>query len=573
MNYYVMCYTRKPDPSLYYEERLAYSVHLALKEGDGDFYALNHNSGVLFARATENEDGSLNPKSLKDPVLYRRPDGAFGVQARRIEGDGEEEPGKPVILRWSSRDLIVFEETKDGEATEQALREGIACETFAERVLEEYTARKASAEQASERACSTIEGCVPGNVIEISEEEAVYLKRKLLTPESVSVSVPQKICASSPADLRKVRAAVHYSDGTSLQRSVDWDLSGVDFAKAGSYPLRGTVHQEHFPFPIAYNRADPCVARWNGKYYFIATNDADDNHTLYIREADTLAGLADAEEILLLDSHTYEGIGGLLWAPEFHEIEGRLYIFHAATPGEFYCEESYVMELREGGSPACRGDWSAPKRVKKKDGSDLCEMGKTITLDMTCFLWEGDYYVVWSQRQFLPKDLGAWLYIAKLNPKEPWKLLTDPVVLTKPEYGWENNHVFVDEGPYALIRGDRLYLTYSGALVDYTYVVSYLVAEKGQNLLDAASWRKNGYPILSLRSVPGEYGTGHNAYVEDEDGIIWNTYHARPGADGVRSSGFRRVHFDTDGCPMLDVTEELDLREGLEKVETTLVID
>ncbi len=35
----------------------------------------------------------------------------------------------------------------------------------------------------------------------------------------------------------------------------------------------------------------------------------------------------------------------------------------------------------------------------------------------------------------MPKDLGAWLYIAKLDPKEPWRLLTDPVVLSKPEYG------------------------------------------------------------------------------------------------------------------------------------------
>ena len=38
---------------------------------------------------------------------------------------------------------------------------------------------------------------------------------------------------------------------------------------------------------------------------------------------------------MILDSSTHPGIGGLLWVPEFHEINGRLYIFHAATPGEF----------------------------------------------------------------------------------------------------------------------------------------------------------------------------------------------------------------------------------------------
>ncbi len=365
---------------------------------------------------------------------------------------------------------------------------------------------------------------------------------------------------------------VWYNDGTSCRKRIDWKLGDVDFSQKGSHMIEGEIYRPCFPFPVAYNRADPCVTRWNGKYYFIATNDADNNHTLYIREADTLEGLTQAEEILLLDSSTYEGIGGLLWAPEFHEIEGRLYIFHAATPEPFFEEESHIMALREGGNPACREDWSAPRRIVKMDGSDLCEAGKTISLDMTCFFWEGDYYVIWSQRQFLPKDLGAWLYIAKLDAREPWRLASEPVVLSKPDYGWANNHTFVEEGPYALPAEDVLYITFSAAAVDTSYVVSYLVIERGKDLLQRGNWRKNNYPILTSRSVEGEYGTGHNAYVEDEDGNIWNTYHARPGTDGVRSSGIRRVHFDIDGAPVLDMTEEMDLREAFRQVKTKLVI-
>ena len=231
------------------------------------------------------------------------------------------------------------------------------------------------------------------------------------------------------------------------------------------------------------------------------------------------------------------------------------------------------MELREGGNPVCREDWSAPKRVVKRDGSDLCEAGKEITLDMTCFEWQGEWYAVWSQRQFLPKDLGAWLYIAKLNPQEPWKLLTEPVVLSKPEYGWANNHTFVDEGPFALPGEDKLYLTFSSAAVDATYVVGLLTIEKGKNLLKPGDWKKRNYPILTSRSVKGEFGTGHNAYVTDEEGNVWNTYHARPGVDGVRSSGIRRVHFDVDGDPVLDVTEELDVAEEFRLVRTEVIVE
>ncbi|WP_276918695.1 family 43 glycosylhydrolase, partial [Aneurinibacillus aneurinilyticus] len=190
----------------------------------------------------------------------------------------------------------------------------------------------------------------------------------------------------------------------------------------------------------------------------------------------------------------------------------------------------------------------------------------------TCFQWEGDFYAVWSQRQFLPKDLGAWLYIAKLNPKEPWKLDTEPVVLSKPEYGWANNHTFVDEGPFALIRGDKLYLTFSSAAVDTSYVVGLLTIEKGKDLLDANNWSKKNYPLLTSRSVEGEFGTGHNAYVIDDDGTVWNTYHARPGVDGVRSSGIRRVHFDVEGDIVLDLTEDLDLKEEYAYVKTRLSV-
>ena len=99
-----------------------------------------------------------------------------------------------------------------------------------------------------------------------------------------------------------------------------------------------------------------------------------------------------------------------------------------------------------------------------------------------------------------------------------------------------------------------------------------LTIRKGADLLEPKNWKKNNYPILTSRSVEGEFGTGHNAYVTDEDGNVWNTYHARPGVDGVRSSGIRRVHFDIDGEPVLDLTEENDVREEYRVIRTSLVI-
>ena len=552
---YLLSYTRLPIDNILYDPRLAYSMHLALSEDGKTYQALNHNSGVLFVKATDNEDGSVTPWSLINPVMFATEEG-YGVLARRIGSEGDEDPestGKR--LYFTTKDFLEYTEV------------GFVSEKEAEKMLVGVPELPLPKEGDLD-----ILGAVPSHVLEIPEAVADRLRKKLITPVNCGVEFPAQVKASSPEELAQYKASSLFTDGTKVERKVNWDLSTVDFSTPGTYPLKGSIHQEHFEFPVAFNRADPCVGKWNGKYYFIATNDADNNHTLYIREADTLPELVNAKEILLLDSTTYEGIGGLLWAPEFHEVDGKWYIFHAATPGEFFWEESHVMALREGGNPACREDWSAPMRVVKADGSDICEAGKEITLDMTVFDWEGEYYAIWSQRQFLPKDLGAWLYIAKINPKEPWKLASEPVVLLKPDYGWSNNHTFVVEGPFALPKEDILYITFSGAAVDTSYVVGLLSIPKGKDLLDPKNWKQGNYPILTARSVEGEYGTGHNAYVTDEDGTIWNTYHARPGVEGVRSSGIRRVHFDIDGAPMLDVTEELDLLEEYAYVETMVVV-
>lgn len=590
----ILCYTRKPIDEFYYDPKLAYSMHLALGE-EGKFHALNHNSGVLFAKATENEDGSLNAKSIRNPYLFVMRDGTYGVLAVRVDGDGGEDvesTGKAIF--FTSHDLLEYKEEGLLPLCEGAV-DRVVCSYDPGKEMYEiswcqsdkqwYRAELKHIECMDKRITGVkvdelilpaveteIEGAVAGNVISIPDETAKRLQQKLLPPRHIKTEVPEEVQAASREQLELVWARALYSDGTEALKRVDWNMDSIDWSRPGVYEVEGKLHQDHFPFPMAEDRADPCITYWNGKYYFIATNDADKNHTLYVREADTIPGLVEAKEHLILDSDTYDYVGNLLWAPEFHEIKGELYIFLALTPEEFFGEESHIMKLKEGGNPSRKEDWSEPKRVVRSDGSQLCEAGKTITLDMTCFFWEGDYYVVWSQRQFLPRDLGAWLYIAKLNADEPWKLLSEPVLLSKPEYGWANNHTFVDEGPFALPQEERLILTFSSAAVDTSYVVGIMTIDRDKDLLDPKNWKKGNYPIMTSRSVEGEFGTGHNAYVVDEYGDVWNSYHARPGIHGERSSGIRRVHFDIDGLPVLDLVEEQDVSEEFSRVRTKVVV-
>ena len=586
---FLLSYTRKEIDSVFYDARLAFSLHLAVSKDGKNFVALNHNSGVLFAKASENDDGSLNPKTLGFPIIvskndlqelgivsfddgksvsYNEIDESFAVAAVLLGPDGQDfQKSKSAVLFFTD-DFVHYSESQKIQFEDY---EKIKKNAFLQMEKLEPENFKYKVEQL-QNLVSKIEGALPCNVIQISEKTYDYLCKKLGERKNVEIRLPENIKITSKQDLQMVRAEAVYSDGTVASKKIIWDFDRIDFSQKGKQKIYGEIYCPHFPFPIASDRADPDVIKWKGKYYFIATNDADQNHTLYMRQADSIEEIANASESLILDSSTYKNIGGLLWAPEFHEINGKLYIFFAATPGEFFWEESHVMCLKEGGNPMNRNDWSEPKRICRMDGSELCEAGKVITLDMTCFLWQDEYYVIWSQRQFVPVDLGAWLYIAKLDENEPWKLKSEPVLLSKPEFGWANNHTFVDEGPFALIRGDKLFVTFSSAAVDTSYVVGLLQIEKGKNPLERGNWKKTGYPLLTSRSIEGEFGTGHNAYVIDEDGEVWNTYHARSVTQAPRSSGIRRVHFDVDGEPVLDLTEENDVLKEFRKVEIEVEI-
>ncbi len=580
-----VCYTRRPISEAEYAPRLGLSMHLGYESG-GKFRPLNHNYGVLFVKATQDpESGRLFPKSLKKPFVLPT-EGGFKVIAIRTEANGEpDESSRGCAVVFETEDLVHYAELgllklADDYLDDVMLKICPNCKGLVakfsvggrvyRRKLKSLTEPTDDVKELGGSGCgcsldghfayekTEIEGAYDEKAFEVDEKCADYALKKLLTPVAVSLEYEKEVAES---ELEDFRVTVKYSDGSTHKKRVDWQ-------KPQNGEAKGRIHLDHYDFPIAENRADPCVYFYKGDYYFIATNDADGNHTIFVRRAKTIPGLVSAPEKLILDSTTYPHVGGLLWAPEFHNVAGKEYIFHACTPKEFGDEQSHVMVLKDGGELDDKNSWEAPKRVLKKDGSPLYDKG--ITLDMTTFEDGGRQYVAWSQRQFNPIDLGAWVYIAEIDKNEPWRLISDPVLLTLPEYGWQNNHTLVDEGPFALIREDKIYLTFSSALVDSTYCVGMMTANRGDDLLNPKVWKKGNYPLMHSLIAPGEYGPGHNAYVVDEYGDVWNTYHARPGVDGPRSSGIRRVHFGFDGEPVLDLTEEKDLPEDMREITVKL---
>ena len=102
-------------------------------------------------------------------------------------------------------------------------------------------------------------------------------------------------------------------------------------------------------------------------------------------------------------------------------------------------------------------------------------------------------YMIWSYRENIGKasDTGSMLYLAEVDENTPWRLKSDPVLLSRPLYGWENLEGTINnEGPYTFTADDTVYLAYSGGAANgYTYTV--------------VSWRRIPARIFCVRS-PGE---------------------------------------------------------------------
>ena len=197
---------------------------------------------------------------------------------------------------------------------------------------------------------------------------------------------------------------------------------------------------------------------------------------------------------------------------------------------------------------------------------------------MTHFNADGIDYLAWSYRIWTgkPDDSGSMIYIASTDPAQPWKLTSEPVLLTRPVYGWENvHHTINNEGPYAFVTEDAVFLTYSGgAAGGYSYVLGMLTAKRGGSLLDPNRWVKSSAPVMSYFSGD-EFGPGHNAFYVDEQGNLMITFHAEEHYildGGLRCTGIRRVHFDINGNPRFDMTAARDLNPALTQVQTTVVV-
>jgi GH43 family beta-xylosidase len=590
--------TRRPDPDpAIRAPRLAFSLHLSLVTPDGAVTRLNDDRGVLFPRAVPTEDLDIyRVRTLTDPWVFALPVG-YAVVASPARPDGSPEPSAAsTVLLFQSPDLVTYVEVGlVPVAAGGGVRRprGVYDPARAELVLwwTDDEGRTWSSRAAVLRGPWTppvaaapvvpmppVPDGAPGHVLScampLTEADAVRLRRRFGRIRNVAVEVPPLDATAGEAARELPWARLTYDDGSVARRPVDWDpdsLAGVGWDRPGEYAVYGTVRQRVYPFPFVVDRADPTVLAYRGRYYFIATPDPDGNcvatSQLLIRVADSIAGLATAPDHAILEVGTAD-IAGCFWAPELHLIGGRLHCLFAPCVGaaDWTRVRCHVMRLRDGGDPTVAADWEPPRPVLQADGSPLQRdpAHPGLSLDMTYVEDGGRSYVIWSQRYITDRIGDAELWIATIDPAEPWRLTSHPVRIVTAEYGWDHE---VAEGPFALRHGDRLVVTYSGSAVGPTYAVGAIEARSGADLLDPRAWAKAPTPVLGTGSDFNHWGPGHNTFSRDEDGLELVVFHAHPAiTTRGRCAAVRRVHWAADGHLVLDQRPDEEVAPHLRRV-------
>lgn len=326
------------------------------------------------------------------------------------------------------------------------------------------------------------------------------------------------------------------------------------------------MSKKEYANPFIVERADPFMTKGeDGYYYFTASypmksdEDPEGYDRVVLRRAKTIEGLREAEEKTIWKATKATLSHRFIWAPELHFIGGKWYVFYAGSESteNRWAFDCHVLQCQ--GDDPYNNEWVEKGKFDKLPEDKFSFTG--FSLDMTYFEAAGKSYVIWAQHSEIKISC---LYMAEVNPAEPWKLISMPMLLTEPEYDWEKVRFAVNEGPAVLKHEGKIYVCFSASGTGPEYCVGVLEAQEGSDLLSRDSWKKQDKPLLKSEDLFQEYGPGHNSFTKDEEGNDVIVYHARsqecfdgtcgyaendPLYDPCRHARIRTVMWDESGMP------------------------
>lgn len=286
-----------------------------------------------------------------------------------------------------------------------------------------------------------------------------------------------------------------------------------------------------FSNPIAEG-ADPWVIRHNGYYYWCLSWN---QHVIEVWKSDTLTDLGTRHVAWTPPEegpHSRE-----IWAPELHRLDGKWYIYVAASDGHNINHRTIVLESL---ADEPLGPFEFKGELYTGDNPDLKSANRW-SIDATPLEVNGKRYVVWSG---WPADRDVqFLYIAQLV--NPWTVAGPRVRLcNNSDYVWERTYEDptqrgLHEAPQVLQRNGRTFVIYScSGSWESNYKLGLLELRTGGDPLNPNDWKKHPEPVFKRSATTS--GVGHCSFVSSSDGREhWFLYHAK----AEREDGWRRAMF------------------------------
>jgi GH43 family beta-xylosidase len=313
----------------------------------------------------------------------------------------------------------------------------------------------------------------------------------------------------------------------------------TDAARPGSGRSRSS-----FANPIAPG-ADPWVVQHEGYYYWCAS-EKDLGVAVYRSSTLTSQG----EKFMVWRAAERGPYSAQVWAPELHRLDGRWYIYVAASDGRNEMHRMIVLES-SGADPTDPFHFKAELYT----GDDFARhRNNRWAIDGTVLEHQGSRYLLWSGWHDGRDE--QWLYIAPMA--NPWTLSGPRVRLCEnDDFGWERvgesrRERGLNEGPQVLQRNGRTFVVYScSGSWEPSYKLGMLELAPHGDPLDPYAWRKQAAPVLE--SSKATCGVGHCSFTQSPDGTEdWIVFHAKVS----RAHGWTRVihaqrfTWDDDGRPV-----------------------
>ena len=617
---YLLAYTKElgtTASNLNYMSFYDDSLHLAYSRDGENWTELNDNKGILFY-SHSSAYTNANAKQYRHPFIFQKKDGTYGLLATTVRYNGNVQD--TTINYWDSTDLLNWENQRlitlstsgiypqypqakyDPDNDNYMIIWKHDGKVYYNTIDDTFTT--AGASKHAEYSGTDYPLAIPsdvninnappnsllGSVIKVTEAELDYLIAHIGTPripqgtKEVNVTT---IVGQAP-ELPDM-GTIYLSDGTSEERDVNWEpIDPESYSRPGTYTVTGLLDgAPNYQNPINKNGADPCIYRGPDKSYYYTSSYMDYENNgigayqydrIIIRKAETIQGLATAEERTVFWRNESGPASYHIWAPEIHyvqfngEEEGTWVIYFAGSRADSIWALRVFALVCDSQDPMT-GNWS----LQKIEGID----NETFDLDATVFKHNNEWYMAWAHKPGADSNIT----IAKMNDLTT---LGANSTIAVPEYTWERRKDRVLEGLTVMKKNGKIFMSFAAGSTDTTYVLGMLTAEDSPDtdLLDPSSWTKTAYPLMIADSENQQFGTGHATFTVAEDGeTILLSYHARPNErysgvggynplyDATRYARVAVVYWHEAGTPYFGIPSKDGYLPGSAVTATVTVVE